>query len=504
YELKLDFIKPIVPSVTVGSKHHITKGFYASTSVAIKVVGNFESGDPKLLELKNEIEFLKNFHNCDHILDVYGFIRQGIICSVVSRWGEYNLQNYLSLNLNLEPAKKLTIAYGIANALNFLHKQKILHYDIRSDNIFLDVLLQAKLYNFRTVKDSPVILTSVNEPTDPRWTPPEKFRGEEYTEASEIYSFSLILWEIINHKTPYHDTTPEEIKTKVLIGIHPIPEATNGTPIEYQKIMEKGWDLSPKQRPTIETMLDILKRLEAAEKFWPSEIARVGDVNNNFLSPNSAIKGDDASSIHTNCSTETDYISPAGFSVPTTHLEKRKFDKFNPFQKDLNCEEAIKLHNQKNYTKAWKIFKEIEKRNSTPETKFWVGYYYLKGYDKGNGGKADPKACKYLYQAAKDGHPDSQYWYSIAILNYGMIAKEQSNEEYFKAANEFLRKAADQNHYSAMKKLGNIIRKGEYGNISNIVVGNDMIRRARTMISQNPKDRPKSSFETRPRNNTIL
>ncbi|RIA78707.1 hypothetical protein C1645_842554 [Glomus cerebriforme] len=70
YELKLDFIKPIVPSVTVGSKHHITKGFYASTSVAIKVVGNFESGDPKLLELKNEIEFLKNFHNCDHILDV--------------------------------------------------------------------------------------------------------------------------------------------------------------------------------------------------------------------------------------------------------------------------------------------------------------------------------------------------------------------------------------------------------------------------------------------------
>src|SRR5207249_492416 len=107
-------------------------------------------------------------------------------------------------------------------------------------------------------------------------------------------------------------------------------------------------------------------------------------------------------------------------------IGKRKgFDKFIPFQKQLDYEEAITLHNEKNYSKAWKIFKEIEKRNQTPEAKFWVGFYYLKGYDKGNGSKPDPKASKYLYQAAKDDHPDAQYWYSIAILNYGMIAKEQ-------------------------------------------------------------------------------
>ncbi|EXX69963.1 uncharacterized protein OCT59_024912 [Rhizophagus irregularis] len=502
-EIKSDFVEPLEPPVVVGST---IKGTYVSSLVAIKAVGTFEKSDPKLLDLKKEIDLLKSFSKCHHILDVYGFIRRGTNCSVISRWGEYNLKTYLSENLKLEMVKKLTIAYGIADALSFIHKQNILHYDIRSENIFLDSQLEAKLSNFRTVNDSPIFMKSITKQTDSRWTPPEKFRGENYTAASEIYSFSLVLWEIINHKIPYHDDTNiNQIKTKVLIGINPQPEATVGTPIEYQNIMKQGWDLSSKQRPNVDYMCDILKRLVTIEKYWPDEISRVTDVNdvkNNFLSPNSAIRGDDASSIHTNCSTDGDYISPAGLTITApTHLEKRKgLDKLNPFQKQLDFDEAINLHNEKNYNKAWKIFKEIEKRNQSPEAKFWVGLYYLKGYhDKGSNGKADPRASKYLYQAAKEGHPDAQYWYSISILNYGLIAKEQKDEEQFKVANDFLRKAADQNHYYALKKLGSIIRKGEYGNISNTKLGNDMIRRARTLVSKSSLEtgvRP--SFDIRP------
>jgi hypothetical protein len=51
----------------------------------------------------------------------------------------------------------------------------------------LNDIFQPKLHNFRMAKESSAMLKSVNEPTDPRWTPPEKFQGEEYTKASEIY-----------------------------------------------------------------------------------------------------------------------------------------------------------------------------------------------------------------------------------------------------------------------------------------------------------------------------
>jgi|ERR1044072_5515175 hypothetical protein len=109
--------------------------------------------------------------------------------------------------------------------------------------------------------------------------------------TSFLISFSLVLWEIINHKIPYHDINPEEVKTQVLNGMHPQPKEINGTPVKYQKIMEKGWDQSPKQRPTIEKMLDILDKLERKERTW-SKISRIGDVDNS----------DDASSISTKSS----------------------------------------------------------------------------------------------------------------------------------------------------------------------------------------------------------
>jgi hypothetical protein len=91
----------------------------------------------------------------------------------------------------------------------------------------------------------------------------------------------LVLWEIINNKIPYHDINPGEVKAQVLNGMHPQPKETDGTPIEYQKIMEKGWDLSPTQRPTIEKLLFVLNELERKEKTW-SKIPRIGDVDDNY------------------------------------------------------------------------------------------------------------------------------------------------------------------------------------------------------------------------------
>ena len=99
-----------------------------------------------------------------------------------------------------------------------------------------------------------------------------------------MISFSLVLWEIINHKIPYHDVNPEKVKTQVLDGIHPHPEKSNGTPVEYQTIMEKGWNISPKQRPIIKEMLDVLNKLEKRGKTW-SQITTIEDVDNSNNAP---------------------------------------------------------------------------------------------------------------------------------------------------------------------------------------------------------------------------
>ncbi|CAI2183095.1 127_t:CDS:2 [Funneliformis geosporum] len=463
-------------SVAPGS-NKIKKGLYMySTSVAEKLIGKFEKNDPRLLKMQEEIDYLKKLSECENILKVHGLVHRNSNWSVIMKWGEYKLQPYLESNPIMEWTKKLSIARGIADALDFIHTKDILHYDITSDNIYLDNFLQPKLCGFRIVIDSPIIMNSTNDKTHSRWTPPEKFREKEYIKASEIYSFSLILWEIIIHKLPFHNVDPKDIRIKVLNGEHPQPETANNVPVEYQEIMKKGWDLDPNSRPTIKEVINVLKKLDTV-----LHNGKVGDYGDSFLSPNTAFK-DDASFEDSASSIHSDY-NTVDLNV-TAHVTKKSksLDKFDPFRKHLDIEEAMKLHNKRQYKKAWKLFKAIEVNTGTSDAKFCVGYYYLKGHHKGRGGKPDPdSSLKYLYQAAKDGQRNAQYWYAEVILNSNYKLKAKKDDRNHQLAIEFLEKAANQGCISAMRDLGEIKKKGKYGSSLDKNVGKDLISNAHTL-----------------------
>ncbi|CAI2179069.1 11793_t:CDS:2 [Funneliformis geosporum] len=468
-------------SVVPGS-NKIKKGLYMySTSVAEKLIGKFEKNDSRLLKMQEEIDYLKKLSECENILKVHGLVHRNSNWSVIMKWGEYKLQPYLESNPIMEWTKKLSIARGIADALNFIHTKDILHYDITSDNIYLDIFLQPKLCGFRIAKDSPIIMNSNNDITNSRWTPPEKFREEEYTKASEIYSYSLVLWEIINHKIPFHNVDPKDIRIKVLNGEHPQPETANNVPVEYQEIMKKGWDLDRNSRPTIKEVINVLKKLDTG-----LHSGKIGDYDNNFLSPNTAFK-DDASFEDSASSIHSDYsiinYNTADLNVASQVTKKSKaLDKFNPFRKRLDIEEAMKLHNKRQYKKAWKLFKAIEVKTGTSEAKFCVGYYYLKGHHEGRGGKPDPdSSLKYLYQAAKDGQRNAQYWYAEVILNSNYNLKANKDDRNHQLAIEFLEKAANQGCISAMRDLGEIRKQGKYGSSLDKNVGKELISKAHTM-----------------------
>ncbi len=70
-EIPSNHVDPVNPPVVIGSKNHITKGIYAYYYyVAEKNVGKFEKYDPKLLELKREVLFIKEICECENILRV--------------------------------------------------------------------------------------------------------------------------------------------------------------------------------------------------------------------------------------------------------------------------------------------------------------------------------------------------------------------------------------------------------------------------------------------------
>ncbi|CAB5375952.1 unnamed protein product [Rhizophagus irregularis] len=406
-----------------GSRNHIKLCWYEGTRrIAEKKVGNFSVNDEKYKEMIGEIKFMKDLSSCNNILTIFGYCQRPSGFSIISRWEDYNLQTYLAENKDLDWIEKLSIARGIANVLNYCHKKDILHYDIRTENILLNQHFEPRLFNFRIDKKS-------TAPLDVRYNSPERIRGERYTKASEIYSFAMVLWEIQHHELPYNKLTSEEISEKILKGEYPPQKPVHGTPVEFQNIIERAWAHDPEERSNMEKLYNRLDILDSR----------------NLLNQNVEL---------INYNKEEESIDDNS----TEGLESPKI-----IGKIPDIARGIKYHQNKQYKRAWKIFEEYESKSNDIDGKYWVGYYYLKGWHEGTKGTPNSRASvSFLKLAAESGHADAQYYYALAIINYGTAAKEHRDKDRTKIALDYLKSSAKQDHPDALKMLGGIINKGQY------------------------------------------
>ena len=78
---------------------------------------------------------------------------------------------------------------------------------------------------------------------------PEIFLGQKYTAASDIYSFGMIMWEVMTGRRSFWDKSHDaDLIIKIVDGLRP-PIVTNA-PEGYIELMEECWHSDPNNRPT--------------------------------------------------------------------------------------------------------------------------------------------------------------------------------------------------------------------------------------------------------------
>jgi serine/threonine protein kinase len=105
----------------------------------------------------------------------------------------------------LDLAWRLNICLDIAEGMRFLHSSGILHRDLKSANVLLSVEGRCKIADFglSTFKDSAVTQTAGVLAT-PAWTDPEVLKGaRKHSEASDMYSFGVVVWEVFSGEIPW-------------------------------------------------------------------------------------------------------------------------------------------------------------------------------------------------------------------------------------------------------------------------------------------------------------
>src|SRR6266542_2302412 len=168
---------------------------------------------------------------------------------IIMKYYKYDLKHYITENLyNINWNTKLKILKNIIKGLEHIHHQKIIHRDFHSGNILYENEDDIVISDLRISKSA--MESDDNEIYGvTSYMAPEILQKKEYTIASDIYSFGMIMWELMTGRRPFWDQKNDvEITINIYKGFRP-PIITNA-PKGYVELMQECWNSDPNKRPT--------------------------------------------------------------------------------------------------------------------------------------------------------------------------------------------------------------------------------------------------------------
>ncbi|GES84790.1 kinase-like domain-containing protein [Rhizophagus clarus] len=245
-----------------------------SRTVALKKLNNSKNITSKELnELKMYYLYsLININDYNYVNVYYGVTQDPVTQDLIfiMPYCELDLTRYITKDFyNISWYNKMSSLRCIIYGLTKIHRSKIIHRDLHSGNILLNSAWDAIICDLGTSKSATESTTelTVNEEEIYGIIPyvaPEVLQGKKYIEASDIYSFGMIMWEVMVGRRPFwdrkHDT---ELIIEICDGLRP-PIITNA-PEGYIDLMKECWHPEPEKRPKADEVLKEIEEVCEAE-----------------------------------------------------------------------------------------------------------------------------------------------------------------------------------------------------------------------------------------------
>ncbi|KAL1190194.1 Serine/threonine-protein kinase STY46 [Cardamine amara subsp. amara] len=260
WEINLTYLK-FGHKIASGSYGDLYKGTYCSQEVAIKVLKPERLDSELEKEFAQEVFIMRKVRHKNVVQFIGACTKPPHLCIVTEFMPGGSVYDYLHKQKGVFKLPTLfRVAIDICKGMSYLHQNNIIHRDLKAANLLMDENEVVKVADFGVarVKAQTGVMTA--ETGTYRWMAPEVIEHKPYDHKADVFSYGIVLWELLTGKLPYEYMTPLQAAVGVVQkGLRPtIPKNTHP---KMAVLLERLWEKDPTLRPDFSEIIEQLQEI---------------------------------------------------------------------------------------------------------------------------------------------------------------------------------------------------------------------------------------------------
>ncbi|KAK4530434.1 hypothetical protein CCYA_CCYA04G1291 [Cyanidiococcus yangmingshanensis] len=252
----------LVEELGRGSFGTVYKAKYLGYIVAVKVfeIGRSCSQGDQYRNFYSEVRTLCNLDH-ENILQFIGAGRAPspprlfIVTEFMSRGTLFDLLH--RRREVLSPLRKKSMALDVCRGMAYLHDRGLMHRDLKSSNLLVDSSYRVKIGDFglsKSIRYIALCQPMTGNCGTPQYMAPEVLASTPYGAGADVFSFGVLLWELLAEELPYQGMEPMRVIAAVL-HMNERPPLNRHWHPDLVQLLRECWDRNPSKRPTFQALV---------------------------------------------------------------------------------------------------------------------------------------------------------------------------------------------------------------------------------------------------------
>jgi len=239
------------------AKVKLAKHIPTGKEVAIKIIDKTQLNPGSLQKLFREVRIMKTLDH-PNIVKLFQVIETEKTLYLVMEYASGGeVFDYLVLHGRMKEKEARAKFRQIVSAVQYCHQKKIIHRDLKAENLLLDSEMNIKIADFGFSNEFVPGNKLDTFCGSPPYAAPELFQGKKYDGPEvDVWSLGVILYTLVSGSLPFDGSTLRELRERVLRGKYRIPFYMS---TDCENLLKKFLVLNPTRRASLEPSQVIMK-----------------------------------------------------------------------------------------------------------------------------------------------------------------------------------------------------------------------------------------------------